>query len=71
MLDDDSIDENDVDTCCANDQCRSKGLRLQPRHRCSACKGIVHLGCNRADATGLEVCLECIKSMEKLIENNS
>ena len=59
FLDNDGSDEADVDTCCANDQCRSMGLRLQPRHRCFACKGMVHLGCIRADAAGLDVCLEC------------
>jgi hypothetical protein len=56
----DSDDGTDVDTCCANNYCRNKGLKLKPRHACNSCKGMVHLGCNRADETGLEVCLECL-----------
>ena len=58
--DSNSDDGTDVDTCCANNYCRAKGLNLKPRHACNSCKGMVHLACNRADETGLEVCLECI-----------
>ena len=56
----DSDDGTDIDTCCANNYCRAKGLNLKPRHACNSCKGMVHLSCNRADETGLEVCLECL-----------
>ena len=59
-LSDDSDDGTDVDTCCANKYCRAKGMNWKPQHACNSCKGMVHLICNRADETGLEVCLECV-----------
>ena len=55
-----SDDETDDDTCCANKSCRAKGMGWIPHHTCDSCKGMVHLVCNRADKTGLEVCLECL-----------
>ena len=60
LSDDSSDDETDVDTCCANKYCRAKGMKWKPHHACNSCKGMVHLVCNRADQTGLEVCLECL-----------
>ena len=49
--------------CCAAELCKHKNLQLCKSHKCSGCKGIVHLLCATEDAnTDERLCFKCSSS---------